>query len=78
MPGRKFSTSTSAEPNEILEERLAVGDFRSRATLFLLRFTQIVGAPAVHEGRPRARVVAVTGILDLDHLRTHVAEEHRA
>src|SRR5262249_51431477 len=37
-----------------------------------------VRAPAADKRRPLARVVAVCRILDLDHLRAHVAEQHRA
>ncbi len=37
-----------------------------------------VGRLAADERRPAARVVALAGLLDLDHLGAHVAEHHRA
>src|SRR4249920_2834526 len=39
---------------------------------------QKIAAPAVHDRRKPTDVIAAARILDLDHLRAHVGEEHRA
>ena len=43
--------------------------------LFLFRLTLRKYVLAAHERRPSARVVALTGLLDLDHLGAHVAQD---
>jgi hypothetical protein len=64
---------------EVLHQRPAV--FRLQVdghTLLVAVDGQVIRAPAVDEGGPGARVVAVARVLDLDHLRAHVPEQHRA
>ena len=78
-PGRKFSTRTSAERDQVGEERGAVVGLQVDGDALLVAVDpEVVRAPAVDKRRPVARVVAVIGILDLDHLSPHVAKEHRA
>ena len=79
MPGRKFSTTTSADRINSVRNAWPSTDFKSMATLFLLRLTlrKYVLQPPTNGARS-ARIVAVPRILDLDHLSAHVAEQHRA
>ena len=50
----------------------------STATLFLFRLTLAKYVLGSDKGGPPARFVTVLRILDLDHLRAHVAEQHGA
>ena len=80
VPGRKFSTSTSAFA--ISRSRIArpSGCLKSSVDALLVPVdAQEVRALAFEERRaPRARVVALAGLFDLDDARAHVGEQHRA
>jgi hypothetical protein len=65
--------------NQVLEQLAAFRRFQIDGNALLVPVdTQEIGAPAVHERCPRSRVVAMAGVLDLDDLGAHVAEQHRA
>ena len=65
--------------NQLGQERLAFDRFQIDGDALLVAVdAEKIRAPAADERRPLARIVAVPGILDLDHLGAHVAEQHRA
>ena len=80
VPGRKFSTSTSARSSNCLEDPAPLGVLQiERQTLLVPVDAEEVRAFFTDEGRsPPARVVAAAGLLDLDDPRAHVGEQHRA
>jgi hypothetical protein len=79
VPGRKFSTRTSARSiSASSAARQPAGEIEGDAFLVAIDAEEI-RAFAVLKGRPpRARVVAALRMLDLDHARAHVGREHRA
>ena len=80
MPGRKFSTTTSAWSSEAIDDAPAFGllEVERDALLVAIRAEE-VGALAADERRsPRACLIAVAGPLDLDDAGAHVGQHHRA
>jgi hypothetical protein len=64
---------------KLREERPSVGRLEiDRHALLVAIDAEEVRAPAADERAPGSRIVAVPRILDLDHLGTHVAQQHGA
>ena len=80
VPGRKFSTSTSARASRRVETSRAPACLKSSVRLSLLRLMlrKYALSPATNGGPHAARVVAAAGLLDLDDPRAHIGELHRA
>ncbi len=79
VPGRKFSSTTSAEAISRSQDFLPFGRLQVQGEALLVAVDgEEVRRLAAHERRPAARVVALAGLLDLDHLGAHVAQRHGA
>ena len=80
VPGRKFSTRTSARSSSCVEQARDRRLLEIEREAFLVPVdAQEVGALLSEERRtPSTRVVAAPGLLDLDDPGAHVGEHHRA
>ncbi len=77
-PGRKFWMNTSAVPIRRSSASRAAGFFRSSARDRLLRLLLRKEAEKpLRRLLAALRVVAAVGVLDLDHVRALVGEDHR-
>ena len=80
VPGRKFSTRTSARSISVSSTRRPSGCFRLRVRLSLLRLMLMKYAlsPSWNGGPQPPGIVALARLLHLDDAGPHVGEHHRA